>query len=55
MPRMTFEKAFRAEIRQWKLSMEEESLIRMVAACVAIRMNGRKPSDVLPITDRVKE
>ena len=51
----SLEESFRAEIRQWRLSAEEESMIRMIVVCVAIRMRGEKPSDVFKIKDRIPE
>lgn len=45
--RVRLAQAFRAEIKCWKLSMEEEAIVRSLMACVAIRMQGKDPMDEL--------
>lgn len=46
--RLRFLPAFKAEIKQWRrLSNEDESLIRMFCACVAMRMRGEDPATLL--------
>ena len=47
--RMSFAKAFKAEIMEWRrLSKDDESLLRMFSACVAMRMRGQDPATLLP-------
>lgn len=42
--------AFKAEIREWKrLTAEEEVLIRIFCSCVAMRMRGEDPAEVLKL------
>ena len=38
--------AFREEIKVWKLSRDEDILVRMFVACLSERMDGRDPADM---------
>ena len=38
--------AFREEIKLWKLSRDEDIVVRMFVACLSERMKGRDPSDL---------
>jgi len=47
--RMNFLKAFKTEIKHWKrLSQEEDALLRIFCACVAMRMRGEDPEALMP-------
>jgi hypothetical protein len=46
--RLSFLKAFKLEIASWKrLTIEQESMLRMFSACVAMRMRGEDPKNLL--------
>ena len=44
--RVPLPKAFRDEIKCWRLSFGEESMLRVFVACVATRMKGENPDDL---------
>lgn len=47
--RINFLKAFRTEIKRWKrLSQQEDALLRIFCACVAMRMRGEDPDTLMP-------
>ena len=47
--RMSFVKAFKAEIKCWRrISQEDDALLRTFSACVAMRMRGEDPDTLLP-------
>lgn len=39
-------KAFREEIKLWKLSHDEDILLRVFVLCLSERMKGRDPADL---------
>ena len=44
-------KAFREEIKFWKLSYDEDTLVRMFVACLSERMKSRDPADLTQPTE----
>lgn len=51
MKRQRFKDAFRAELREWRrLTSDEEALLRIFCACVALRMKGKTIDSVLSST-----
>ena len=43
--------AFREEIKLWKLSHDEDILIRTFVACLSEKMKGRDPADLTQPTE----
>ena len=39
-------KAFREEVRLWKLTHDEDILLRVFMVCLSERMKGRDPADL---------
>jgi len=48
--RVRFAKAFQDEIKCWKLSIDEDAMLRAFAACVAVRMKGENPEQELGLS-----
>ncbi len=44
-------KAFREEIKLWKLSRDEDIMLRVFVACLSERMKGRDPGDLTQRTE----
>ncbi len=45
---MTLSEAFNAELKQWQVTFEQESLLRAFCVCLSERLAGRDPADLLP-------
>ena len=45
--RMSHAKAFQAEMKRWKLNLDQQALVSAFCACVAMKMKGRDMDDVL--------
>jgi hypothetical protein len=45
---MTLPEAFNAELKQWRVTFEQESLLRAFCVCLSERLAGRDPTGLLP-------
>jgi hypothetical protein len=46
--KMTLPEAFNAELKQWRVTFEQESLLRAFCVCLSERLAGRDPAALLP-------